>query len=204
MSESTEPGSNVDLDIAIVGMSIRVPGASTLEEFWRNLCEGVESISFFSEAELSSAGVPASLLNNPRYVRAGGILRDLELFDASFFGIYPREAELLDPQQRLFLECSWEALEHAGYDPDKYDGAIGVYAGAGANSYLINNLLANPDLAERLDHYQLILQNDKDFLASRVSYKFNLKGPSVVIQTACSTSLVAVHMACQSLLNYQC
>lgn len=204
MSRSADREVVADLDIAIIGMSLRVPGANTLAGFWRNLRDGVESISFFSEEELRAAGVPLSLVNNPRYVRAGGILRDIELFDASFFGLYPRDAELLDPQQRFFLECSWEALEHAGYDPEKYDGVIGIYAGEGINAYLINNILANPELAEHLDPYQFIIQNDKDFLVSRVAYKLNLKGPSVVIQTACSTSLAAVHMACQSLLSYQC
>jgi acyl transferase domain-containing protein/acyl carrier protein len=191
-------------EIAIVGMSLRFPGAKNVAEFWQNLRDGVESVSFFSEQELAAAGVSAEILRAPNYVRASATLGDVESFDASFFGFYPREAELMDPQHRLFLECAWEALEDAGYNPDIYQGMIGVYAGAGINSYLMNNLLSNEEAVRTLDPYQLIIQNDKDFLASRVSYKFNLKGPSVVVQSACSTSLVAVHFACQSLLSYQC
>lgn len=191
-------------EIAIIGMSLRFPGARNVAEFWQNLRDGVESVSFFSEQELAAAGVAAENLRASNYVRASATLGDVESFDASFFGFYPREAELLDPQHRLFLECAWEALEDAGYNPDTYRGMIGVYAGVGINTYLMNNLLSDEETVRTLDPYQFIIQNDKDFLASRVSYKLNLKGPSVVVQSACSTSLVAVHVACQSLLGYEC
>ena len=190
--------------IAVVGMSVRVPGAETLAQFWSNLRDGVESIHFFSDEELRAAGVAAAELANPDYVKASGALRDIELFDADFFGFTPREAETLDPQHRVFLECSWRALEHAGCDPERYDGRIAVYGGVGLNGYLIHNLLGHRDLLETLGGWQLSLGNDKDFAASRVSYKLNLQGPSVAVNTACSTSLVATALGCQSLLSYQC
>ncbi|MBE9178533.1 SDR family NAD(P)-dependent oxidoreductase [Oculatella sp. LEGE 06141] len=188
-----------DLDIAIVGMAGRFPGAATLEDFWRNLRDGVESISWLTDEELIAAGVAPDTFNHPHYVKAASRLEKIEWFDATFFGISPREAEIMDPQHRLFLECAWEALEGAGYVPQ---GAIGVYAGANMNSYLIN-LYSNQDLIAALGE-QITFGNSKDFLPTRISYKFNLKGPSLNIQTACSTSLVAVHVACQSLLNYEC
>lgn len=192
------------MDIAIIGMTGRFPGAPTIDEYWHNLREGVESVSFFTDEELIAAGVSQTELRHPNYVKATANLRDVDLFDANFFGFSPRDAELTDPQQRLFIECAWEALESAGYNPEIYDGAIGVYAGSGINTYLLNNILTNPDLAGSLNPYQFVIHNDKDFLSTRVSYKLNLKGPSIVVQTACSTSLVAVHLACQSLLSYQC
>jgi amino acid adenylation domain-containing protein/non-ribosomal peptide synthase protein (TIGR01720 family) len=190
--------------IAIVGMSGRFPGARNIAEFWENLRNGVESISFFSEQELRNEGIDKAVLSNPNYVRAKGVLEGIDLFDAAFFGFSPREAEIMDPQQRLFLECAWEALEDAGYNADAYPGLIGVYAGVGMNTYFLFNLYSNPDLVESIGVYQTIISNDKDFLSTRVSYKLNLRGPSVSLQTACSTSLVAVYMACQSLLSYQC
>jgi acyl transferase domain-containing protein len=187
--------------IAVIGMSGRFPGARNLDEFWQNLQDGVESIASFSEAELLAAGVSAELFQRQDYVRAGGIIQDAELFDASFFGFNPAEASVLDPQQRLFMECAWEAIEMAGYDPETYDELIGVFAGASRSTYLLN-LFRNPNVS--VDPYTLSIANDKDHLPTRTSYKLNLKGPSVAIQTSCSTSLVAVHMACQSLLSYQC
>jgi phthiocerol/phenolphthiocerol synthesis type-I polyketide synthase E len=190
--------------IAVVGMSVRVPGAETLEQFWANLRDGVESIRFFSDEELLAAGVSAEDLANPDYVKACGALRDVESFDADFFSFTPREAETLDPQHRIFLECAWRALEHAGCDPQRYDGRIAVYGGVGLNGYLIHNLLGHRDLLATLGGWQLSLGNDKDFAVSRVSYKLNLQGPSIAVNTACSTSLVATAMGCQSLLNYQC
>lgn len=190
--------------IAVIGMAGRFPKARDVEEFWRNLADGVEGITFFTDAELRAAGVDEALLNHPNYVKAGSVLEGIELFDAGFFGYQPREAELMDPQQRLFLECAWEALERAGYDAANYTGSVGVYGGAGMNSYLLNNLCSNRQLMETMGEFQTMIGNDKDFLATRVSYKLNLKGPSMTVQTACSTSLVAVHQACQSLLNYQC
>ena len=190
--------------IAIVGMAGRFPGARNIEEFWRNLHDGVEAISFFTEEELRSSGVDPALLGDPRYVRAKATLEDTDLFDASFFGINHREAEIMDPQHRIFLECAWEALENAGYDADTYRGRIGVYAGLGLNSYLLSNLYSNRQFIQAISGNQSLLGNDKDFLSTRVSYKLNLNGPSLSVQTACSTSLVAVHLACQSLLNGEC
>lgn len=190
--------------IAIVGMAGRFPGAASLDEFWRNLRDGVESINRLSDPELIASGADPAQLRDPAYVKAKGVLAEADLFDASFFGLSPGEAEITDPQHRVFLECAWEALEDAGYDPERYAGAIGVYAGSSINTYLAHNIRANPAAMDLVGGYQLFLGNDKDFLPTRVSYKLNLKGPSVSIQTACSTSLVAVYHACQSLLNYQC
>ncbi|HKH46426.1 MAG TPA: amino acid adenylation domain-containing protein, partial [Thermoanaerobaculia bacterium] len=188
-------------DVAIVGMAGRFPGAADLDALWRNLRGGVESISFFSEAELSAAGVDPALLANPRYVRARAVLDGIELFDAAHFGLSPREAAITDPQQRLLLECSWEALERAGLDPGRFGGRIGVYAGSVFSTYLVSNLLpqAAPD-----ESWQMVLSNDKDTLATRIAYKLNLRGPSLNVQTACSTSLVAVHLARQALLAGEC
>ncbi len=190
--------------IAIIGAAGRFPQAHNLAEFWQRLQAGQELVTFFSDEELLAAGVEPALLQNPNYVKARAVLEDAELFDALFFGINPREAEVLDPQQRILLETAWEALEDAAYDPHRYAGAIGVYAGLSMNSYIFNNLLPRPDVLQQVGAYQLMLASDKDFAATRVAYKLNLRGPSVTVQTACSTSLVAVQMACQSLLTYQC
>ncbi|MDP9360622.1 MAG: SDR family NAD(P)-dependent oxidoreductase, partial [Acidobacteriota bacterium] len=191
-------------DVAIIGMACRVPGATTLDAFWDNLRNGVESISFFSDEELIAAGVDAAQLRDARYVRARAVLRDVESFDPAFFGLSPREAEIMDPQHRLFLEGAWEALEHAGYDPERYRGSIGVFAGVGMNGYLLHNIYPNRDRLAAVSGFQVMLGNDRDFVATRVSYKLNLRGPSINVQAACSTSLVAVHLACQSLLNGEC
>ena len=182
-------------------MAARFPGADSVEAFWQNLCEGKESISRFSDEQLLASGVDAALLSHPDYVKAGGVLSEIEQFDASFFGFSPREAKTLDPQIRLFMECAWQALEHAGCNPEKYEGKIGLYAGAGLNTYWHNNLSERLDPALSVNAYHAMISNDKDFLSTRVSYKLNLKGPSLTVQTACSTSLVATHLACQSLLN---
>ncbi len=189
--------------IAIIGMAGRFPKAATVDEFWRNLCQGSEAISFFSDEELAQAGI-AVPKNKPNYVKARGVLEGADLFDAAFFGIKPKEAEVMDPQHRIFLECAWEALETAGWDPERFDGLIGVFAGMSMNTYAAHNLMPHADLVELVGEYQLMLGNDKDFLPTRVSYKLNLKGPSLNIQTACSTSLVAVCDACHHLLSYQC
>src|SRR5581483_5048417 len=186
--------------IAVIGMACRLPGANDADEFWQNLCDGVESISFLSEQELRSAGVAPALLNDPHYVRAMAVLEGADLFDASFFGFTPREAEIMDPQHRLFLECAWETLENAGYATEQYRGRVGLYAGTSMNTYLLSNLHAAPNL----DFMQMAIGNEKDHLATQVSYKLNLKGPSISISTACSTSLVAIHLACQSVLNGEC
>ncbi|MGB8321836.1 MAG: SDR family NAD(P)-dependent oxidoreductase [Candidatus Acidiferrum sp.] len=191
--------------IAVVGMAGRFPGARNLTEFWRNLRNGVEVIRPFSDAELLAAGVSHEELENPEYVKSGVLLEDVDRFDAAFFGFSPRDASIMDPQHRLFLECAWEALENAGHVPGEFAGSIGVYAGSGMNAYMIHNLLTNAVLVESAGLF-LIRQtgNDKDVLATRVSYELNLQGPSINVQTACSTSLVAVHLACQSLLNQEC
>lgn len=200
----TDSISDIEDSVAIIGMSGRFPGAKNLEEFWYNLKNGVEAIRFFSEQELIEAGIDPILVKEPNYVKAKGVLDNVAGFDAAFFGFSPTEAEITDPQQRLFLECAWEALENAGYDPKTYSGAIGVYGGVGVSSYLLQNLYANSVLKKTLGNYQILINNDKDFLCTRVSYKLNLGGPSVTVQTACSTSLVAVVMGCQSLLEGQC
>jgi amino acid adenylation domain-containing protein len=191
-------------DIAIIAMSGQFPKAQDIDSLWNNLCNGIESISFFSEQEMVAEGVNIKWLNNPKHVRASGVLSDIELFDAYFFGYSPKEAELIDPQQRLFLECAWSAIEKAGYDPENYKGLIGVYAGCGGNDYLLKNLYPNRDILELNDFDDLSYGNAPDHLATRVSYKLNLTGPALNIQTACSTSLVAVHLGCQSLLNGEC
>ncbi|PZU94480.1 MAG: beta-ketoacyl synthase [Pseudanabaena sp.] len=188
--------------IAIIGMSGKFPKAKNIDQFWQNLRDGVESISFFNEQDLIA--VDPNLLANPDYVRAFGALADIEWFDANFFGFNAREAEVMDPQHRFFLETAWEAIESAGYNPETYNGQIGVYAGASVNSYWLKNLALNQELPQLVSDFQILLGNDKDFVSTRVSYKLNLKGPSINVSTACSTSLVAVQMACQSLLNYQC
>ncbi|GCE31288.1 polyketide synthase [Dictyobacter alpinus] len=189
--------------IAIVGMSGRFPGARDTSTFWENLMGGVKSIRRFSDEELLAAGVDPEQLLAPDYVKAGAILDDVEKFDAAFFGFSPRDAEIMDPQHRFFLECAWEALEDAAYDPATYPGLISVFAGSGFSTYLINNLYQNPALADIADPLLSAIGNERDSLASMVSYKMNLKGPSFSVHTFCSTSLVAVHLACQSLLNYE-
>jgi len=190
--------------IAVVGLAGRFPGATCVEQFWENLCDGQESVTAFTDEQLLSAGIEHSQLQDPRYVKAGVVLDGVELFDAGFFGFTPREAELTDPQHRIFLECAWEAMEDAGYDQEKTRGRVGVFAGAGLNSYFLLNITSNPTLIKSWSDLQKMMVIDKDYLATRVSYKLNLKGPSITIQTACSTSLVAVHLACQSLLNGEC
>jgi acyl transferase domain-containing protein/thioesterase domain-containing protein len=191
--------------IAIVGMAGRFAGARNTDSFWHNLANGVESIRQLTDSELLAAGVGRDELASPDYVKAAAILDDVEMFDASFFGFSPKDASIMDPQHRHFLECAWEALEHAGHTPESFSGSIGVYAGSGMNTYLIHNLLTNRRLVDSTGLFMLrTTGNDKDVLATRVSYQFNLRGPSISIQTACSTSLVAVHCACQSLLNQEC
>jgi acyl transferase domain-containing protein/thioesterase domain-containing protein/acyl carrier protein len=185
-------------------MAGRFPGARNTSEFWKNLSDGVESITFFSDEELERAGIEPAILGNRRYVKAKGALADADMFDAAFFGMTPREAELTDPQHRVFLECAWEAIESSGYDPETYEGSIGVFAGAsGLDTYFLGNLFTNRDLFAAAG-YQIMIANDKDFLSTRTSYKLNLHGPSISVQTGCSTSLVAIGMAFQSLLNFQC
>jgi amino acid adenylation domain-containing protein len=189
--------------VAVVGMAGRFPGAPSIEEFWRNLAAGVESIKTITDAELADAGVPEAIRNSPSYVKARGVLEDADLFDAGLFGYTPREAQLMDPQQRIFLECAWEALERASCDPATYEGLIGVYGGSSVNAYALS-ILSRPEVRNELGAVGILLNTDKDYLATRVSYKLNLRGPSVNVQAACSTSLVAIHQACQSLLSHEC
>ncbi|HEX9942198.1 MAG TPA: beta-ketoacyl synthase N-terminal-like domain-containing protein [Thermoanaerobaculia bacterium] len=186
--------------IAIVGMAGRFPGARSLAEFWRNLRDGVESVSSFTEEELIEEGIDPALARHPAYVRAKGVIDGVEMFEPAFFGYTPREAELMDPQHRLLLECAWEALEDAGCDPGRFQGRAAVYVGTGTSSYLIANLLPNRAELEEVGSLQALILNDRDFAATRLSYKLDLRGPSAVVQTACSTSLTAVHVACQALL----
>lgn len=197
-THDVDPG---ELELAVVGMAGRFPGAGDVEQLWANLCDGVESIVRFSADELGAAGAEPALTGHPGFVPAGAPLAGIECFDAAFFGIPPREAALMDPQHRLFLECAWHALEHAGYDPAACPGRVGIYAGAALSTYLLCNLYRGQSLVAAEDGLQLMLGNDKDFMVSRASYKLGLRGPSCVIQTACSTSLVAVHVACQALLG---
>lgn len=202
--ETPEQPSFRDMDVAIIGMACRFPGARTPAEFWDNLRHGRESIVSLSREELLAAKVDAASIDNPNYVRASATIPGIDTFDAAFFGLSPREAEVLDPQQRVLLECAWEALEDAGCDPENLRQAVGVYAGCSMSSYLFNNLSRNREALAALGMYQIALSNDKDFLPTRISYRLNLRGPSVAVQTACSTGLVAVHLACQSLLNGEC
>ncbi|WP_414620771.1 SDR family NAD(P)-dependent oxidoreductase [Calothrix sp. CCY 0018] len=188
--------------IAIIGISGRFPGAKNITEFWQNLQAGIESVSQLTDEELLSAGVDSSCLYDSNYVKISGILEDIDLFDAGFFDFNPKEAEITDPQHRLFLESAWQAVEDAGYDSNRYKSRIGVYAGASLNNYLSFDL--NSDRVGSAQSYQKLIGNDKDFLNTRVSYKLNLTGPSITVQTACSTSLVSITLACQSLINYQC
>src|SRR5689334_5371588 len=191
--------------VAIVGMAGRFPGARNVREFWQNLVAGRESISFFEPGELElTPNEPAEIGNNPHYVRARGVLEGAETFDAAFFGINPREAELMDPQHRIFLETAWEAFEDAGYDPLAYTGPVGVFAGMANNTYFPAVIAPRRTGENPAATLQTMLGNEKDYLATRTSYKLNLRGPSLNIQTACSTSLVAVAQAYQALQGYQC
>jgi acyl transferase domain-containing protein/acyl carrier protein len=191
-------------DVAIVGMAGRFPGADTLEEFWALLRDGREGISDFTDDELRADGVSPALLADPAYVRRGGVLRDVAGFDAAFFGYAPREAEAMEPAHRIFLECAWEALEHAGCDPARYPGAVGIYAGAGEASYTQTHVLARPEVVAALGELAAGVGGNKDFFATRTAYKLDLRGPAVGVQTGCSTSLVAVHLAAQALLHHEC
>ncbi|RCX14281.1 acyl transferase family protein [Anaerobacterium chartisolvens] len=190
--------------VAIIGMNGRFPGAADMDEFWQNLCNGVESVRFFTRDELEKMGIDKHLLDNPRFVAADAILDGMDQFDASFFDFSAREAEIMDPQHRLFLESAWEVMESAGYSSELYDGRIAVYAGANLSGYMIRNLYSNPGLVENVGTFKIMIDNSQDFLATRVSYKMNLMGPSVNVNTLCSSSMVALHFACQSLLNYAC
>ncbi|HET9210498.1 MAG TPA: type I polyketide synthase, partial [Thermoanaerobaculia bacterium] len=200
MSAAEVPGTS-GLEIAVVGMSCRFPGAESVAGFWRNLCDGVESLIVLSDEQMAS--VPAAQRRSPSYVRIARTIPDVDKFDAAFFGVNPREADVMDPQHRIFLEGCWAALEDSGYDPERYPGSVGVYAGSRLNFYLMN-AYSNQALVSAVGDLMTQIANEKDYLANRVSYKLNLGGPSVVVQSACSTALVAVHMACQGLLAGEC
>ncbi|MFC3815765.1 amino acid adenylation domain-containing protein [Lysobacter sp. GCM10012299] len=189
--------------VAIVAMAGRFPGADDVEAFWRNLCEGRDTITYFKPDELDPA-VTAAERNDPGYVAARGIIEGLENFDAAFFGISPREAELMDPQQRIFLELSWECLERAGYAPDSTPGPVGVFAGMNNGTYFQRHLAHRPDLIAKLGDFQVMVNNEKDYIATHVAHKLNLTGPAVSTHTACSTSLVAICQAVDSLRAGQC
>ncbi|MEO0836191.1 MAG: type I polyketide synthase, partial [Cyanobacteria bacterium J06642_3] len=186
--------------IAIIGMAGRFPGANDIYEYWHNLQQGINSIQFLTEDELQESGVSQDLIDNPNYVRAYSSFDGIEDFAADFFGYSPLEAEIIDPQQRIFLESAWTALENAGYSCDRISGKVGVFAGSALNTYLLN-LNSSKQLQRKLNKVQVVVSNVMGLMPTRVSYKLNLKGASCGIQTGCSTSLVAVHLACQSLLN---
>ena len=207
MSGEAAPGGGEATEaqgIAVIGMAARFPGAPDAARFWENVRDGRESISRFTAEELAAAGVAPAEAADPRYVPAKGVLAGADRFDAAFFGFTPREAEVMDPQHRVFLECAWEALEDAGCVPRRFAGRIGVWAGCGAGGYLIENLLPAREQLQAVGALQVMLLNDRDFLASRASWTLDLRGPSVTVQTACSPALVAVHTACQSLLGGEC
>ena len=189
--------------IAVIGLACRFPGANNKDQFWENLRNGVDSIIRFTDDELLAHGIPPEVINDPNYVKVGTVLKGFKDFDAHFFGYTPKEASLIDPQQRIFLETAWEALEDAGYNPKNFDGHIGVFAGATPNGYAdrLNYGIKRNNVAHA---FQVLIGNERDFLSTRVSHKLDLKGTSLTIQSACSSSLVAVAMACQSLLSYQC
>src|SRR2546430_2882192 len=198
-------GGNSSVGVAIVGIAWRFPGAADHSAFWRNLCEGVESISELSDQDLLSGGVPGELLRNPSYVKAASLLPDIDQFDAAFFEYSPEEARLMDPQQRVLLEVAWETFEDAGEAAGRSAKPIGVFTGVGGvvSSYLVDRLPFSAELpgtTGNLTH----LGNDKDFPSTRISYKLNLTGPSINVQTACSTSRVGVHLACQAILAGEC
>jgi acyl transferase domain-containing protein/acyl carrier protein len=203
MKISADLTNTTGLEIAIIGMSGCFPGAQNTEEFWQNLRDGVESIHRFTEQELQNLGVDAALLKDPKYVKAEGVVNDIDLFDASFFDISPREAEIMDPSMRFFLEHSWKALEDAGYSFEVYKKPIGVYAGASFDSYLLN-IYSNYELIASLGDRQIEKGTSPSYVTTLTSYKLNLQGPSYTVQTTCSSSLVAVHLACQSLLSGEC
>ncbi|NGO71427.1 type I polyketide synthase [Streptomyces boncukensis] len=199
----SQPNPDSD-DIAVIGMSLRVPGSADLDTFWAQLSDGVESVTRFTDEELRAAGIPESELRDPHYIKAKPILEDLAEFDAAFFGLTPREAQVTDPQHRLFLESAYTALEHAGYDPFRVPGAVGVYGGGAPNFYREWNVSAHPEAAAVLGEVGVMVANATDYITTSVSHQLGLTGPSVNVVTACSTSLVAVHMACQALRAGEC
>jgi acyl transferase domain-containing protein/thioesterase domain-containing protein/acyl carrier protein len=201
MSDTTDSG----YDIAVIGLAGRFPGARNVDEFWRNLREGVESVTRFTDEELLAAGEPRRALQDPDYVRAQPTLSGFDRFDAGFFGFSPQDAAVMDPQHRIFLEVGWEVLENAGHTSGSFAGNIGVFAACGMNAYMMFNLVNNRRIMETVGEWLVRhTGNDMNFLATRLSYLLNLTGPSLNVQTACSSALVAIHLACQSLLSGEC
>jgi acyl transferase domain-containing protein len=203
MSEAMPFDERTGLEVAVIGLAGRFPGARDVHQFWNNLREGKECLTELSDEDMAAAGAPKDAMRSPRWVRRVRSIEGADRFDAAFFGVSPREADLIDPQQRIFLECSWEALEDAGYDADRLRVPVGVYGGSRFNSYLLN-VYSNQGLVRRTGDLQVQISNDKDYLATRVSYRLDLGGPSMTVQTACSTTLVAVHLACQALNSGEC
>jgi phthiocerol/phenolphthiocerol synthesis type-I polyketide synthase E len=199
--EQSEMGAEA---IAVIGMAGRFPGATSVEALWRNLREAADGITDLSREELLAVGVPPAQVDDPLYVRSRGVLEGADRFDAELFGYTPREAAIMDPQQRLFLQCAWEALEDAGLAPSDGGPSVGVYAAASLSTYLLFNLMARPDVVESAGTLQVGIGNGLGHLATSVSYRLGLRGPSLAVQTACSSSLVAVHLACQALLTGEC
>lgn len=190
-------------DIAVIGMAVRVPDANTIDKFWKNLVNGKENISFFSDDELDQS-IPSDILNRPNYVKARGVLEDIDQFDPAFFGLTPKSAEMMDPQQRIFLEIAWEALEDGGYAKTEKAQPIGIFAGCSHNSYFTKNILHYPELIDQMGEFQVLTLNDKDYLSSRTAFSLNLTGPAVSVQSACSTSLLAITHAVDSIRKGQC
>jgi phthiocerol/phenolphthiocerol synthesis type-I polyketide synthase E len=185
--------------IAIVGLAGRFPGAGTVDEFWQNLLEGVESISFFDDDQLRAAGVPEKSLRDPNYVKAAPVLEDIELFDAGFFGMGARDAQVMDPQFRVFLEVCATALQHAGIAPSSFGGRIGMYAGSKENYYLEENVYRSASALRAAGMLLTSVSNHTDYLSTTVAYRLGLTGPAISMVTACSTSLVAMHTAIRAL-----
>ncbi len=190
--------------IAVIGMAVRLPGAKNITEFWDNLQSGRDVSKVFTNEELIAAGVSPEAFNDPDYVRRGMPLEDADCFDAAFFGYHPKEAALMDPQHRIYLQTAYAALQDAGIDPEKEEKRIGVFGGIARNTYLVNNVITHPNYFKSVDDFQLGITLEKDFPATRVAYKLNLRGPAINIQTACSSSGVALHLACQSIRNGDC
>ncbi|MEO5570319.1 MAG: amino acid adenylation domain-containing protein, partial [Bacteroidia bacterium] len=202
-SQINNKNKNVEDGIAIIGMAGRFPGAKNTDELWKNLIEGKETTKFFTKGELDAA-IPPDVKNDSSYVPARGVIDDADKFDAAFFGVNPKLAELMDPQQRIFLEVAWESLENAGYSSENFKGMIGVFAGMGNNTYFMNNVISRKELIERVGSFSVMTANEKDYIATRISHEMNLTGPALSIHTACSTSLVAIAVAFENLINNKC
>jgi len=204
MTEVDESNHYTGNEIAVIAMEGRFPGASDLNTFWENLKNGVESVSFYLEEELIKVGMNSVIWDNPKYIKSSGaLLEEREYFDASFFGFTPDEAMTMNPQSRIFLECAWHALENAGYNPESYNGTIGIYAGA-SSSFEWEALTYLSGKAHAVGKFSAMQLGNKDFISTRIAHKLNLRGPAVMVQTACSTSLVAIHLACQAILEGEC